>query len=273
MIRFSAIIADGSFPCATAILQGPLEETFRRAREAGYDAVQFTIKDVSEYPAEECRRLMERYSLAVSAMATGRVYSEDGLSMGAGDETNRRACVERLCAMAELSHALGNPAIVIGAVRGRFTDAASPEEYRRQFDKSVEELLRRCEPLGVPVILESFNHVEADVCYRPEETLRYVNSFRSGVFHMYLDVMHMDVEGLDPAEMILAYGKDAFSIDISGEERRAPMLSRLDFRGIVRAIRASGFAGTLTFEMPPAPPENSAGESLAYIRQLLEEAP
>lgn len=272
MIRTSAIIADGSFPCSTAILQGSCRETFRRAREAGYDCVQFTIRDVSDYDAGECRELMERYGLGVSAMATGRVYSADGLSLGSGDEENRAACVQRLREMAALSHRLGDPAIVIGAVRGRFTDAASPAEYRRQLDKSLRELLDFCEPLGVPVILESFNHREADVFYDPAETLAYVRSFRSGVFHMYLDVMHLDVEGLDPAEVILRYGKEVFSIDIAGEGRTAPMLSRLDFPAIAAAILRSGFDGALTFELPPAPPEDSARESLNYIRGLLSAA-
>ena len=272
MIRTSAIIADGTFPCSTAVLQGSAEDCFRKAREAGYDCVQLTMRDVSDYPPEECRALMEKYSLSLSAIATGQVYLADGLSMGDGDEERRRACVERLCRIAAYSAALGAPALVIGAVRGRFSDAASPEEYRRALDKSMGELLSCCESLGVPVILESFNHLDSDVCNRPEETLRYVRSFDSGVFHMYLDTMHLSVEGLDIPETILRYGKDAYSIDISGEDRRSPLLSRLDWPAIARAICASGFDGTLTFELAPAPPEDSAGKSLAYIKALLRDA-
>ena len=271
MIRTSAIIADGTFPCITAVLQGSAEECFRKTREAGYDCVQLTMRDVSDYPLEECRALMEKYSLSLSAIATGQVYLADGLSMGAGDEGVRAACVERLCRIADYSAALGAPALVIGAVRGRFTDAASPEEYRRQLDRSMGELLDCCERLDVPVILESFNHLDSDLCNHPEETLRYVRSFRSSVFHMYLDTMHLFVEGLDIPELIRRYGKDAWSIDIAGEDRISPVLSRLDWPAIVRAIRASGFDGTLTFELRPAPPEDSAGRSLAYIKTLLQE--
>lgn len=271
MIRFSAIIADGTFPCATAVLQGSAEETFRKAREAGYDCVQLTMGKVTDYDREECRRLMERYGLGISAIATGQVYLADGLSMAAGDESARRACMERLRSIADYSAALGKPAIVLGAVRGRFRDAASPEEYHRQLDRSMRELLDYCERLDVPVILEAFNHVDCDAYWHPEETLRYVQSFHSGVFHMYMDTMHLFVEELDAPEMIRRYGKDAYSIDISGEDRISPVLSKMDFPAIVRAIRESGFDGTLTFELRPSPPEDSARVSLDYIKALLNE--
>ncbi len=272
MIRTSAIISDGSFPCATAVLQGPCSQTFRQAKEAGFDCVQLTIKAVSDYDAGECRRLMEQYSLQVSAMATGRIYTVDGLSMGSSDEENRAACVQRLRELADFSCEIGKPAVVIGAVRGLYKDAVSPEEYHRQFDRSVRELLEYCEPLGVPVILEADDHLEADAFCDPEETLEYVRSFHSPVFYMYLDTMHLFNEGLDAAEVIRAYGKEIFSIDISGEDRLSPVLSKMDFRSITEAVCESGFDGVLTFEMPPSPPVGSAAKSLEFIKQLLSQA-
>lgn len=269
MIRTSAIISDGTFPCRTAILQGPCEETFRAARELGYDAVQLTICSPADYDTAQLRYLMKVYSLSISAMATGRVYTVDGLSMGSSDETNCTACVNRLKELADFAVPLGRPAIVIGAVRGLYRDASSTEEYYRQFDRSLRELTAYCEPLSVPVILEADDHLEADSYLDPAETLAYVERIGSPCLHMYLDTMHLFNEGLDPAESILRFGKYSWSIDISGEDRCSPMDSAMDFPAIARAIRASGFDGFLTFEMPPAPPENNARESLAYLRKLL----
>ena len=91
------------------------------------------------------------------------------------------------------------------------------------------------------------------------------------MLRMYIDTMHLYNEGLDPAEVIRTYGKRVFSIDIGGENRTAPMLSKLDFPAIARAIRESGFDGVLTFEIPPSPPEDAAGRSLAYIKGLLND--
>lgn len=281
MIRFSAIIADGTFPCGTAILQGPCSETFSLASACGYDGVQLTIRDTDDYSVPELRSLMKRYGLVVSAMATGRIYTVDGLSMGSSDEANRKACVDRLCKLGAFARELmwpaeadspsgfRYPALVIGAVRGLFRDASSPEEYYRQFDRSLREVAAFCEPLGVPVILEADDHLEADAFCDPGETLRYVQSIHSPVLRMYLDTMHLYNERLDPAEVIRTYGSAAFSIDISGENRKGLTDCSMDFAGIARAIQKSGFSGFLTFEMPPSPPENNAEVSLRKMKELL----
>ena len=271
MIRYSAIIADGSFPCNTAILQGDMRTVFRQAGEAGYDCVQLTIRDRSDYSVEELRALSAEYGLQISAMATGRVYTVDGYSMASSDETNRRMCVERLRDLADFSVLLGRPALVVGAVRGRYADARSPEEYYRQFDKSLHELTDYCEKIDVPVILEVIERAESEAYCDPEETRRYVEGFRSPNLHMYLDVMHLHNEGMDVPAAIRKYGRFSRQIDISGENRTAPMDSALDFAKIAEAIRTSGFRGTLAFEMPPSPPEDSARKSLRFIKGLLEQ--
>ena len=270
MIRYSAIISDGTFPCSTAILQGDMKTVFRQAKEAGYDCVQLTIRHPSDYSAEELRRLSAEHGLTVSAMATGRIYSVDGYSMASSDEQNRKTCVQRLCGLADLSASIGSPAIVIGAVRGRYSDAASPEAYYERFDQSVRTLVGYCEKLQVPVILEVIEKAESEAFTDPEETRRYVEGIHLPVFHMYLDTMHLYHEGLDLVDTIHRYGACSWQIDISGEHRKAPMDSVLDFSKITEAIRTSGFQGTLAFEIPPSPPEDSAKRSLHYIRSLME---
>ena len=272
MLRYSAVVSDGSFPSNTAVLQGDMGTVFRQAKEAGYDCVQLTIRDRSDYSAEELRMLSAKYGVTISAMATGRIYSVDGYSMASSDEQTRQTCVERLCDLADFSASIGCPAIVIGAVRGRYADAPSENVYYQQFDKSLRALVEYCERIDVPVILEVIERAESEAYTDPAETLRYVESIHSPCLHMYLDTMHLYNEGIDIAEAIRMYGPHSWQIDISGENRTSPMDSAIDFSKVAEAIRASGFQGTLAFEMPPSPPEGSARKSLEYIRQLIEQA-
>ncbi|MBQ7246749.1 MAG: sugar phosphate isomerase/epimerase [Lachnospiraceae bacterium] len=278
MIRMSAIIAPGTFPCSTAILQGSFEEVFQKAAAAGYDCVQLTVKSPDDYDIRELKDLMRRFNLGISAMATGRIYTADGFSMGSDDEKLRAASVRVLTALADDAALLGHeypdggtvrPAIVVGAVRGVYSDAAAPEIYYKQFDRSIRELTAYCEKLGVPVILEASDHTETEAFIDPAKTLDYVRSVGSPVLHAYLDTMHLFNEGLDPAGTIMKYGSDVFSIDISGEGRCAPMDSVMDFAAICRAINRSGFSGNLTFEMPPEPPADSYLRSLEFIQKLI----
>ncbi|MDD6212861.1 MAG: sugar phosphate isomerase/epimerase [Clostridiales bacterium] len=271
-MKFSAIYADGSFPCNTAVLQGALESCMEAASQYGYDGIQLTIRDTSDYSVDELKGWMEKYHLSLSALATGRVYTVDGLSMGHGNEENRRACVERMFRLADFSEQLGCPALVIGAVRGCLQDAPTPEIYYQQFDRSVRELVAYCEPKNIPVILEVNDHNETDVYCDPAETSAYVAQVNSPCFYMYLDTMHIYYEGQDPAEVISRYGKESFQVDISGEERKAPMDSVIDFQAVAKALKTSGFDGWVSFEIPPSTPEDSAKYSLEYIREKLAEA-
>lgn len=267
MILYSAIVSDT--PALTAVLTGTPRDNFRRAAAAGYDGVQLTICKPEDFDLNEIRSLMKEFHLKVTACATGRVYTVDGLSMGSDDEDIRTACVERMCRLADFCAAVGGAGLVVGAVRGLFRDAATPSSYYKSFDRSLREICVYCEPLNVPVMLEADDHLEADAYCDPETTLAYVELIGSPALHMYLDTFHLVNEHLDVADVIRRFGAYAYQIDISGEDRKSPADSALDWKEIVMAVKESGFSGALAFEIPENPPADSAAVSVSYIQDLV----
>ena len=261
-MRFSAVTA--AFPCDTALIHGTFQEIFRSAKEAGFDCVQLTAKSPEELPLDELQALIAAFGVSVSAIATGRVYTADGLSMGSSDPRNRAMCVRRLCALSDCAKELDCAALVIGSVRGRFRDASGRDEYDRLFEESLREIVGYCETLGVPVILEAIDRLDADAYCDPAEVLRLVERIHSPALHMYLDVLHLYNEGFDIAGSIRTYAPHSWQIDLSGENRLSPRRSRIRFFDVAAAIRASGFDGLLTFEYPSDTPR----EELAYIKGL-----
>ena len=173
--------------------------------------------------------------------------------------------MERLCALASCCHQLGNAALIIGSVRGRFSDADSKEAYYQNFEDSMREVVSYCEPYEVPVILEVIEQADADSFRDAEETSRFTARLASPALHMYLDVMHLHSEGYDVAETIRSYGRESFQIDISGEKRLSPRQSSLDFPAICAAVLDSGFDRNLAFEYHADDPRGD----LAYVKDLL----
>jgi len=267
-MKYTAVITDGSFPSRSAAIQAPVGEAFRMAKAAGYDGVQLTIRDTSDYDAEELNALMKETGLSIDALATGRIYSVDRLSLGAGDEAVRAAAVARMEKIAEFCAKIGRPALIIGAVRGNYSDAPSKEAYMEQLKKSIREIVAFCEPLSVPVILEAIDRDESRAFCDPEETLSFVKEVNSPCFHMYLDTMHLRRENYDVTEALRNYAPFAFQVDISGEDRKAPMDSEIDFRAAIGALMQSGFDGILNFEIPA---EQAEAPSLQYIKGLVGE--
>lgn len=263
-MKYTAVIS--AAPGKVVLFHGGTEQAMAAARDAGFDAVQLTARTPDDLPKELLRRLSGETGLAFSAVATGQVASVDGLTMNAGDEEKRKACVERIAAIAARAKEAGCPAFVIGMIRGNSEHAASQEESLRCFENSLREVSERFAEIGSTAFVEVYNHLETNMYYDPESVRRLIERLGSPRVRMSLDLMHLFIEGLDVPETIRRYAGYCYQIDITGEDRISPRESAMDFPAICRAIRDSGFDGYLNFEYSAQTP----AAELSYIRELLE---
>lgn len=270
-MQMCVVIADGSFVSTTAPLQGPVEETIAQAAEIGFDAVQLTVNRPSEVDVQAVRRAVGRFGLNVASIATGRGYTVDRLCLGAGDEQNRRDAVGRMKAHVDLSTELGNPLVVVGAIRGWSTDSPSRAVYVEQFTKSFYELLPYAEQRGVTVILEANDHLETDMYLDPTETADYIRQFNSPAFKLHLDTMHLWSEGIDTCNCIFEQRDILGQVDISDADRMVPDGRNYNFPACLKALCEIGYSGPLVFEYRPAPPDNAAKAGFDYIAGCLRE--
>lgn len=269
-MKLSAIIADGTFPCATAPLQGEYEAVIQQAAKIGFDAVQLTVNRPQDIDPALINRVTAKYGVTVSAIATGMGYTADGLSLGSGDETIRRKAVERMRGHVDLASELGNAMVIIGAIRGRFADAPTRDIYYRQLHKSIREAVDYAEQKGVVIILEASDHFETEAYITIQNTAAYIREINSPSLRLQLDTMHMLYENEEIHDQILSCADITVQVDISGEDRLCPTQCDYDFPAVISALKESGFQGVLAFEYRPAPPENAAEAGYQYIRRLLD---
>ena len=268
-MKTSVVVSNGTFPCSTAPLQGSLQEAAQQAASIGFDALQLTASGPAELDIAATQEAVRPFGLSISGIATGRANTVDGLSLGAGEEERRLRTVRRTQEFLEAARQLDHGAVVIGSLRGRFSDAASPEEYHRQFAESIRQLLPVAEQCQVPLLLESFNHLEADAFYRVRETADFIRSFHSPWLRLQLDSSHLLCEGEDPREAVLEAGDLLGQVDLSGQGRQAPGPGAVDFPRLIRALRETDYQGYLVFEFRPE--EEGARRGFQYIRGLWEE--
>lgn len=269
-MKTSVIISDGTFPCSTAPLQGNYRELFPAAAQIGYDAVQLTVNRPEDVDVSLLRSLMQAHGLSVSALATGMGYTVDGLSLGSGSESNRQQAVERMKGHIDLAWELGGAMVIIGAIRGRSSDAESPEAFLRQLHRSVDEVVAYAESKKIVVILEANDHFETDAYITIQDTARYIRSLNSPYFRLHLDTMHMLYEHEEIHGQILDNADILVQVDISGDGRSCPGPEGYDYPAVIQALKEAGFQGYLAFEFQPAPPENAAQAGYQYIRSLLD---
>ena len=161
-MKTSVVIADGTFETNTAPLLGSIDTVFRQAAEIGYDAVSVTVNRPEDVDVEGLIAASQKYGVAVSGLATGRIYTVDGFGLGSADEANRQEAVKRMLGHAEICARLGGAKLIIGAIRGWTKDAGGREQYEKVFRNSVETILARCEELGVKLLLEAISYIDSD---------------------------------------------------------------------------------------------------------------
>ena len=265
-MKTTVVTSDGTFSCSTAPLQGPLPQVARQAAAIGFDALQLTAARPEDLDIPRIQEAARSCSLRISGIATGRANSLYGLSLGAGEEERRQHTVRQVEALLDAAAQLDHAAIIIGSIRGRFSDAASPEEYLRQFTESLCQLLPRAEANQVPLWLEVFNHRDADAFFRVRETAAYVRSFHSPWLRLQLDTGHLRMEGESPAQAVAEAGDLLAQVDLTGPGRQVPQAGDFDFPGLIRALEEAAYSGYLSFEYRPEP--EGAARGFQYIQGL-----
>jgi len=269
-MKTSVVVADGTFPTNTAPILGPIREAARQAAEMGYDAISVTVNrpEETDLPAilEACRE----HHIAVSSLATGRIYTVDALCLGSKDEENRLAALDRMLSHAEHCVRLGGAKLIVGAVRGWTWDGGGRETYARQFRRSMEALIAKAEVLGIQVLLEAISTLDSDAFCSIAETAEYIRSFRSPALRIQLDSIHLHTNGeLDFYPKILQLRDLVGQVDISDVDRMAPDGTHFDFPLFLKALKKIGYEDYLVFEFRAQPPADAARAGLQYIRALL----
>ena len=265
---YSAVITNGVLKCGTAITPCGPEIAVPLAAACGYDALQLTVRSAQDYDLPQLKTLLKENRLFVHALATGSIYSKDHLGMGSGDEENRRACVARLCELAEVCRELDGARLIIGGVRGRTSDAETPALYYRQFEKSLGELCLYAADLGVDVLLEVINHRSSDCCISIPETLACIERVGCDNLLMYLDTMHLYYEKEDICAVMRQYGRRVPQIDIAGEDRRSPMDSVIDFASVLNVLKEIGYDGVLNMEFDASTGDALPLKALEYVKSF-----
>ena len=270
-MKTSVIWSDGAFPSDTSPLAGPLATCIPQAAEMGYDALTLSAKDKGEIDVAWLKSALAAYRMCVSGIATGGIFGGMKATLGADDEDKRALAVSQMCGLAQVCHELDGARLIVAAVRGRTSVAASREKYESNLRRSLEEILATCEPLGVTVLMEAMEESAFDFGNRIPETAEFVQSVGSLFLKLQIDTYHIhgNAEEDSYVESIKEYAHLIAQADISDHGCMAPDGKHFDFKPYLDALAEVGYDDWFVFEYRPAPPENAAKLGLDYIKSLL----
>jgi sugar phosphate isomerase/epimerase len=273
LMKLSIVLSTQPAQFQAATFKGDLDANLARIASLGYDGVELAIRNPRLIDLDELGRLVRKHNLVVPAIGTGQAWGEEGLSFTDPDPAIRRAAIERVKShvpVAARFSAERPAAIIIGLVRG----IVKPGVDHTQAMDWLVEALRECslaaEPFGVRLALEPINRYETTLINSVAQGLDLIERVGAGNFGLLLDTFHMNIEEPSIEESIRQAGGRIFHFHVADSNRWHPGAGHLDFRSILTALFATGYAGFVSGEFMPVPDAaTSAQKAIEHLRAVV----
>ena len=232
-------------PHQVTAIRGDLEPTLKKIRETGYSGVEFLVRDPSVLEHKRIVAAVDAAGLDVSAVCTGEVYGEDGLSFADPDPTRREIAIERMLASMELAAHFDAP-VNIGRLHGRYCDEV-PNTQTLDWIAYAISLCADRFPDG-RIVLEPVNREYANCLMTTAESLQFIKGIGCANVGLMLDSVHMLVEGEDLLQS-MRLAKDYFwHFHISDSGRLPVGAGEYEIEPIFEALNGIGYDRYVTIE-------------------------
>ncbi len=243
---------------------GRVREAVAVSRELGFDGIEISLRHPEELGRRELETLLGESGLRLAALASGRAFFEDGLSLADPDEAGRARAIARVVTLAEYAASFEAP-LIIGLVRGKAPADGDLEAALERFDRSMDECLERTAADGGRFTLEAINRYETSLLCTAAETLAAVERIGSARVSVLLDTFHMNIEEVSIGAAIRDTGAHLGHFHLVDSNRRAAGMGHVDFAEVAAALRDAGYDGWLSAEILPLPDDRAAADQARRV--------
>ena len=269
------------FGICNEIFQGwNLDDTFRYAKKAGYDAVEiapFTItKYVTDLPAAERARIKDsaaQIGIGISGLHWVLVQAE-GMYLTSPDAAVRGRTARYFVDLVDCCADLGGTRIIVGSPKQRnIEEGVTPEQAWTWATDVFRDSVKRAEDRGVVLCFEPLAPSETNFVNTAAEGIRFAQQFASPAMSIILDVKAMCSES-KPIPQIIAESTGNFAYFHANDANlKGPGFGDVDFKPIAAALCAAKYDGMVSVEVFKFEegPEVIATKSIEYLRRTFGE--
>lgn len=266
MTLIHEIIGDAPF-----LYEGSFTDGIAHAEKLGYDCVEIHASSADELKDPSLFDALESCRVRVSALGTGRLYVNAGLSLTSPDAANRSEAVRQLKGFIDCARKLGC-LVILGCVRGNIPAPSDRPEVLRLLGKSLKELDQYAQAHSVCMVFEPINRYENNYLCSTYEVADFIRQYELANTRMMIDTFHMNIEEKDIRQSIidnLPYIKYAHFAD---SNRLYPGQGHIDFPVILETLLSNGYNGVISAECLPLPTKDEAARGwLMSMKELLEQ--
>ncbi len=267
--KYAVSSAETAPDTATILLVGDAEENFENAARLGYDAVEIhTREDIGPDMIERIRRAAERNRMDISAILSGRLYSEGKCDLISDAPYITEACMRGMERYIDLAAGLGAD-VVIGLARGRIPAGKPRERYVSRLAGNLKALDEYAGERSVRILVEAINRYETSLLNTAEELMTFLEEYDLPNCYAQLDTFQMVTEETDPAAAVKRCGERLAYMHLADNTRLYPGSGQFDFRKLLEAMEETGYDGYLAVECLPFPGRlEAAARGLRYMKGI-----
>jgi D-psicose/D-tagatose/L-ribulose 3-epimerase len=237
------------------------ESLFHRIREWGFDGVEpfLSLEQPADIPA--VRRILDAAKLE---RTTCSVLPREAHLVSPQPEVRAQG-VEFLKKCIERSAELGARTMCgpIYSALGVMTGTRRTEEEWKWAVAGLQAAARRAEELGVSLCVEPLNRFETYFLNTLQDAARLVREVGAPNVRIHFDTFHSNIEEQHPADSLRSVGQLVGHVHISENDRGIPGTGHVDWRGVLTALKETGYGGWVTIESFAQPePELAAAAAI-----------
>ena len=252
-------------------LKGDLRECIKQASELGYEGVELHARSPKQYDWSALRDYAKSLGVRITSIGTGMACHYDGHYLTNPNSIARKEAIQVLNQFMEAGKEAGNATIMFCLMKGPLPDPKLRELYKDILYESLLPVVDTAEKLGVELTIEAANRFQSSFLWSADETLDFVERFKSEKVTIHLDSFHMNIEDASFRDSILKCGKRLGYFHFSDNDRCYPGHGHIDFEEILVALNEVGFMenGIGAFEYDSIPDcIESAKRGLEHIKNL-----
>ena len=253
---------------APIILRGDIEYLAKTAKEIGYDGIELQLSNPQNYDWDNLVSTAKQAGLEYCAIATGREYHENKLSLISEDKSVRRAAIDRLKLHVDLGAKIGCM-VIVGTMRSHIPDFSRYEYYENLLTEAVLELSDYAKTKGVQLVIENILSFTSNWLNTMKQVTDYVKKIGRDNVGVHLDTYSMLMEDNDIRGSIQYCAPKLDYVHFADSARLYPGGGNVDFKTFMKSLLDVGYKGYVTTECIPYPSEYlCAKRGLDYIRAL-----
>jgi len=272
-MKISAMIAPPEVDFGLTFFKDKFENTFKKASDYGYDAIELAIKNPKEYSISDIKNLLNKNNLEMSGISTG-LSCQDGLSFTSPDKNVRKKTIERIKEYIEFASNF-KAKIIIGWIGEKIPSGYIYSEVEPWVVECLQECTEHAKKNDVIIVVEIINRYEVDFCNKVNDVIDLIKKVDPDSKHIGLlaDIFHMNIEELDIRESLYNAKDLLYHVHFADNNRWPPGYGNIDFKSIIRVLKKIKYNDYITIEAIPFPnPETAAKNGIRYLKSCLEVA-